>query len=226
MSYHKSASFVTLTYKDDAIPKNNSVSKDELQRFFKRLRIDLRDRKICYFACGEYGEQYQRPHYHAIILGIHPKEDQKLVDEAWGLGFTYFGSVTYDSCRYTADYIMKSFIGKKAKDFYGDREPPFSLKSIGIGKRYALDNAERLKKNRYITIRGRKIGLPRYYGKVLHLDPEDYMDEVIMRSMEAQEDLEKRAKRPASAGARAVSERKQREATIKSRISLRRKGLM
>lgn len=225
MSYHQHAAFVTLTYNDESIPKNNSVSKDELQRFFKRLRLELGNRRICYFACGEYGERLKRPHYHAIVLGLHPEEDRNLINEAWSLGFIETGTVTYDSCRYTADYVMKSYIGKKAKEFYGDRNPPFSIMSMGIGRRYALDNAERLKKNRYITIRGVKVGLPRYYAKVLGLNPEDYLNDVIRRNLEKKEELEKRAKNPNSAGARAVSERAQREATIKARISLRRKGL-
>jgi hypothetical protein len=75
MSCHDNAVFATLTYDDDHLPPDRSISKDELQRFIKRLRKELGDRKIRYFACGEYGETTNRPHYHAIIFGLGLTED-------------------------------------------------------------------------------------------------------------------------------------------------------
>lgn len=65
-AYHDTASFVTLTYNDDNLPKDFSVHKRELQCFFDDLqhRFKAHDgRKIKYFACGEYGGERNRPHY-------------------------------------------------------------------------------------------------------------------------------------------------------------------
>ena len=60
--------FVTLTYDDEHLPSDRSLVPRDLTLFFKRLRKDLGDRKIKYYACGEYGDTFGRPHYHAIIL--------------------------------------------------------------------------------------------------------------------------------------------------------------
>ena len=64
---HESAVFVTLTYDPDHLPEDLSVSKRELQLYIKRVRFAHEPRKIKYFGCGEYGEQYGRPHYHIFM---------------------------------------------------------------------------------------------------------------------------------------------------------------
>ena len=79
LPYHQSSIFLTLTYDDDNLPPNASLSKSDLQKFFKRLRKDLSyvDRKIKYFAAGEYGPKTNRPHYHAIVFGLSLQGDDK-----------------------------------------------------------------------------------------------------------------------------------------------------
>ena len=59
-AYHEDAIFITLTYDNDHLPADEAVSKNELQRFFKRLRKRLGDRLIRYYASGEYGETFGR----------------------------------------------------------------------------------------------------------------------------------------------------------------------
>ena len=90
------------------LPENASISKREVQLFFKRLRKSS-DKKLRYYACGEYGGRFGRPHYHAIVYGLLPdQETRALVKDTWGLGLVHVGSVTYDSCRYVAQYIRKN----------------------------------------------------------------------------------------------------------------------
>ena len=138
------ASFITLTYKD--LPENASISKREVQLFFKRLRKSS-DKKLRYYACGEYGGRFGRPHYHAIVYGLLPdQETRALVKDTWGLGLVHVGSVTYDSCRYVAQYIQKKIVGRDAAAEYGDREAPFALMSKKIGQKYALKRADQIKK--------------------------------------------------------------------------------
>jgi len=62
--------FATLTYDDEHLPKNSSLDKRDLQKFFKRLRKKYEPKKIRYYACAEYGEKSFRPHYHAAIFNI------------------------------------------------------------------------------------------------------------------------------------------------------------
>lgn len=47
------------------------LRKDHLQKFFKRLRKNT-GIKFKYFACGEYGHKYARPHYHMILWSDVP----------------------------------------------------------------------------------------------------------------------------------------------------------
>ena len=67
---HDENIFLTLTYDDEHLPKDNSVHKDEVQRFMKRLRKAVYPDKVRYFLCGEYGGQFGRPHYHVILFGL------------------------------------------------------------------------------------------------------------------------------------------------------------
>lgn len=71
---------ITLTYDTYKYDKNGniigenvsnlSLSKDDCQRFMKRLRKRFPKKKIKYLICGEYGKRTGRPHYHAIIFGV------------------------------------------------------------------------------------------------------------------------------------------------------------
>lgn len=83
LEYHKSAYFVTLTYNDEHVPTvyypdpdtgealpAHTLRKRDFQLFMKRLRFKFSDQKIRFFACGEYGPETMRPHYHVILFGL------------------------------------------------------------------------------------------------------------------------------------------------------------
>lgn len=99
---HEQNTFITLTYNDENLPKNQSIDVREFQLFMKRLR-KTHKQPIRYFHCGEYGqrckicnyskpiclkqgqEDYKphqfhsgigRPHYHALLFGIEFKDKQ------------------------------------------------------------------------------------------------------------------------------------------------------
>lgn len=69
---HKDNCFLTLTYAPEFLPADGSLVKRDLQLFIKRLRKAFSGVKIRYFACGEYGEKFARPHYHLILFGFCP----------------------------------------------------------------------------------------------------------------------------------------------------------
>lgn len=73
---HKENCFLTLTYSPENLPEGGTLVKRDLQLFFKRLRKAFPGVKIRYFACGEYGEQFARPHYHVILFGLSPTDYQ------------------------------------------------------------------------------------------------------------------------------------------------------
>ena len=156
--------FTTLTYDPEHLPDNASLRRDDVVLWIKRLRKAAHPQKIKVFLCGEYGEKTFRPHYHAIIYGLPQctcsvRPDQpcqcggrSLAVKTWGKGgIDKFGSVTYESCRYTADYISKA---QTQKDTYIDREPPFLIISKGMGRKYAEEYAEELLKEKALPIKG------------------------------------------------------------------------
>lgn len=163
--------FVTLTYRDEDLPPNGSLDSTALTKYFKRLRKDLGDRKIKYYACGEYGDTYGRPHYHAIIFGLNAFTDKKVIESNWPYGWVKVGGVSYNSARYVAGYVQKKLYGKGAKE-YEDRGilPPFSRISKGIGERYVDKYWNKLYQQETVTVRGVPMGLPRYYQKKLDYD--------------------------------------------------------
>lgn len=173
--YYGSKFFLTLTYHPDSLPVSPkglpTLEKSALQLFFKRLRKRLGKTKIKYFACGEYGERTERPHYHAIVFGWQPEDifqvrqkgDNKimssvLLSETWGLGEVTIGAVFDNSIYYVAGYVLK----KMGKQRLGDRLPPFLLCSQGLGLRYALDHIKEIE-GCDLRAGARRIATPRYY---------------------------------------------------------------
>lgn len=120
--------FVTLTYNDENLPlvmngEQGTLVPDDMTLFLKRLRDNQRyhyDEKIRYFYCGEYGSLL-RPHYHAIIYNLHLSDVtyygrskagnalylSEYLKECWGKGFVLISPVTWDTCAYTARYVLK-----------------------------------------------------------------------------------------------------------------------
>jgi len=173
MGYWSKKCFVTLTYDDENLPEDVSISRRELQLWLKRLRKNS-GKEIRYYACGEYGESFDRPHYHAILFGIG-SESVDLIREAWGKGFVKVGSVTRDSIQYVAGYVRKKLNGEKAEEVYKGRQGPFQLQSKCLGLKFALENAEQIQRDLGVSINGQHVGLPRYYRRKLDISQEDLM---------------------------------------------------
>lgn len=164
--YFSDVSFITLTYADEFLPIDGSLDKRELQLFFKRLRKSLVGRKLKYFACGEYGERYGRPHYHAVVFGLAVAEAQ-VVLESWGKGQVEVTAFKLARARYVAGYLLKEVDSRVDLNF---KVPPFALMSKRIGKRFAMANAVRILTDGKLTVNGQPVALPRYFRKLLDVD--------------------------------------------------------
>ena len=120
-SRHEHNSFITLTYAPECLPEDGSLHYEHFQKFIKRLRKRLwryeDDLKVRFFMCGEYGEQFSRPHYHAIIFGYdfpdkvfwsrnngYPLYRSRMLEELWPFGYCTVGDVTFESAAYVARY--------------------------------------------------------------------------------------------------------------------------
>lgn len=193
------AMFLTLTYNDVNIPKNGSVSKRELQLFFKRFR-KIFGEDIKYFSCGEYGEQSFRPHYHAIVFGVPIKRyidyDKNYIQfkrgnhtyfsiasKFWTNGYVVATSCSIDTIQYVCGYVLKKIKGYEKE--YHDRclTLPFQLQSQGLGKQFAFENAELIKSKLYLMYKGVKVSVPRYYRKLLGITSDDYFDVMVQQTI-------------------------------------------
>lgn len=160
--------------------KNNQVDRS-LQGFFKRLRQnhkrtkDIYEKvtngltpkdKIRYFACGEYGEQRHRPHYHAIIFNA----SEKAIMKSWTLGGVHIVKATEANINYTMKYVDKRYGTEQAKN----KEPEFSTMSEGIGENYINKFAQWHRSNLDVlyvqTETGIRIPMPKYYRDKIFSD--------------------------------------------------------
>jgi hypothetical protein len=236
---HENNAFITLTYDDEHLPIDGALDVNEFQLFMKKLRKvfavpkengdsgqndfshDEKDElgrkgKVRYFHCGEYGDQFSRPHYHACLFGVS-FPDQKLLkrvrenayytseilERTWGNGYAVIGELTFESAAYVARYCVKKINGKNADEHYTRdnpitgivrRLPPeyatMSLKP-GIGAGWLQEYVDDVYPWDEVIVNGHPTKPPRYYDKLYELDELEAM-ELIRRRRE--KDAKRRAK--------------------------------
>ena len=201
---HKHNCFLTLTYNDKHLPPHGNLQYRDVQLFFKRLRKKALGRKapivasgdkpqIRFYMCGEYGEKFDRPHYHICLFGIDFTDKKyhsttgsgsKLyrsptLELLWPLGFSSIGDLNFESAAYVARYVMKKITGHNAKKHYQKTDPNTGeiinltpefnqmSRAQGIGKtwldKYTKDVYNN--NNTHVIVRGKKTNPPKYYDK-------------------------------------------------------------
>lgn len=176
--------FVTLTYREDSLPRLDGVpylKKSDFQEFMNRLRNPLPGvhKFFRYFACGEYGTAEtgtHRPHFHIILFGVlddlvpfAPKRAHSAtVEKAWPYGLSEVSPVNSNVVAYVAGYVEK-----KQKDPNFDSYPvkPFLIMSTkpALGSSYLLKIKNPLKDRKVYGQFGscNSSGIPRAYLKKL-----------------------------------------------------------
>lgn len=211
---HPANAFLTLTYNNEHLPGNGSLQPDQVQRFMKRLRRAVAPQRVRFYLCGEYGEQFARPHYHALIFGWafpdrvehgrSPKGNilfrSPLLEDCWPFGYTSIGEVTRESAGYAARYVMKKITGEQASDHYHRVDPEtgeawsvipeynrMSLKP-GLGESWLKRYWKDVYPGDFVVIEGKKYKPPRYYDVWLEANhPEVHAEVVHKRMLHAQE---------------------------------------
>lgn len=186
---------MTLTYEKTG----PSLEPMDFTRFMYRVRRRLGPTR--FFACGEYGDESFRPHFHALLFGQTFDDPQpcgkdifssRLLSELWPHGFASFGGVSYDSAAYVAGYTCKKVTGQKAHSHYArvDTEtgeivqciPEFGRMSLKPGIGYPW--FEKYWKEVYlgrdaVVMRGGKsVPPPRTYDNWLAKFDEDRLEEL------------------------------------------------
>lgn len=208
---YQNSYFLTLTYDDEHLPKSGSLVPDDLQKFLKRLRRYVEyhgfDKKIRFFACGEYGDNFLRPHYHAIIFNLEISDLKRFstsfsgdiyytsetINQIWKNGYVIIGEVTFESCAYVARYVTKKMTGSQADFYYEGRQPEFVRMSRrpGIGSAWLDQYKSDVYPHDYIVIRdGIKVKPPKYFDKLFESIAPDEMSMIkSLRSVSGYESL-------------------------------------
>lgn len=181
--------FVTLTYDDEHLPKDYNLDYRHFQLFMHKLRKSVPGAGR-FFMSGEYGDDFGRPHYHAILFNCDFSDRifYKRIDgcdyftsaklsKLWGHGFVLIGDVTLASAGYVARYNLKKITGAAAGAAYQylsedgevfDRDPPFSRSSNrpGIGYEWFQRYHSDVFPCDFMVHNDAKFPVPRYYTKL------------------------------------------------------------
>lgn len=195
---HEHNAFVTLTYADEFLPVGGTLVKEDFQKFMKRLRF-AKHPGIRFYACGEYGDESMRPHYHAILFNCE-FNDLKLLkrtkrgdayyiskelEELWPYGNNVVAAVTFETAAYVARYVMKKITGRGLRNgeayqvtdtdgIVHVRAPEFCLMSRrpGIGAGWYQKFGDHTMTLDSVVINEKEVRPPRYYDSLYErVDP-------------------------------------------------------
>lgn len=213
--------FITLTYNDESLfsecKKHNFkcdhngeivsefdsfvLMKSHLQQFMKNLRryfeYHFNFTGIRFFACGEYGPSFLRPHFHIILFNC-PIPDltflksnfqgdvywtSEIIDKCWNSrGYHIIGNCNFSTCSYVARYMLKKQKGKST--YYDDLGlvPPFTLMSRapGIARDYYDENSKKIYFYDNLVITNSKgvaqrVKPPKYFDRLYDIDFPEHM---------------------------------------------------
>ncbi|MDD6223553.1 MAG: hypothetical protein PUB18_00945 [bacterium] len=220
---YKHNAFITLTYDNENIKLNKGINREtgeielvgnlvpnDLTNFMKKLRrhweYNYGEKNIRFYACGEYGSNTFRPHYHIICFNIDIPDlkyfftnksgdktyTSEIIEKIWGKGIVSIGEVTWNSAAYTARYVMKKIKGKNAKEQYEEMGilPEFVRMSRkpGIARNFYEDNKEKI----YLTD---EVIVTNKNGLAMKAKPSKYFDRLYdLDSPEAMEAIKKARK--------------------------------
>lgn len=196
---HESNVFVTLTYNDECLPLDYSLDYRHFQLFMKRLR-KLKG-SVRFYMCGEYGEKFSRPHFHACLFGVEFEDRyfwrtsksgcdsyrSKTLEDLWGMGDCELGDVTFQSAGYIARYCVKELTNAGVEWILDpetgemiERPREFTRMSLkpGIGATWY----EKYKKEVFpldrVVMNGIEMRPPKYYYEMLKNEPGTMADDV------------------------------------------------
>lgn len=167
-----SSFFMTFTFSDEFL---TDLDKKYFSNRIKLLRkyLSLNNISLKYYAIGEYGSKYGRPHYHMLCFldsYLSDSDFYNIISRVWKNGFICIEPVSDARIHYITHYhvrpkesVNKQFTGKS-----------FCLMSKGLGLDFMtaekLDYLRNGKKVIVHDIFGNSFLLPRYYRKKFGID--------------------------------------------------------
>lgn len=160
------SSFITLTYSEAGIPASGSLYKREPQLFLKRLRKSVASLPTSkrlqlgieaptprYYCVGEYGEQWERPHYHLALFGCGI-EAGSLMERAWAcpkrgpLGWVDVKPFVPERAAYVARYTQKKSLWPYQPQDGRAREFALMSRKPALGRGALLRVADTIKRRK------------------------------------------------------------------------------
>lgn len=184
------AAFITFTYSPENLPiskysKYPTIRKKDMQK------CRMRYRKLCeikygrnlfpplkFLECGEYGSQYNRPHYHMLVINA----DLELLEKSWSIRNKPLGIVDIqtkfetNAIGYTCKYLTKL---DNEQQNYKRIEPEYVSWSRSLGIEFLTPQMKNwymsdTQNRTYIPMKdNRKMQLPRYYKNKLEFSEYD-----------------------------------------------------
>lgn len=188
---HEASLFLTVTYRDEWLPKGRSTCTRDMQLFVKRVRKKLKDVKFKYIACTEYGSEGGRPHGHFVFFGLdlppdavlhsvsgdRPLYTSEFYSHYWPMGHVLVGRADAGAVGYVAGYVVKKTANKSDPDAYTSVDAETGevfllererlLVSKGVGLSWFHKWRRDCFPSGTIVIDGRPRSLPRYFVKQL-----------------------------------------------------------
>lgn len=200
-SLYSNNCFITLTLNNDNLPDDWSLNKKIFQKFMKRLRKKFGP-KIRYYHCGEYGDEFGRPHYHACLFN-HDFSDRRFfkmsrsgfplyrsedLESLWKFGHSTVADMSFESAAYVARYCMKKINGPSSFEHYVNyvdlstgeyvlRQREYSTMSRrpGIANAWYEANKSDVYPKDSVSLRGKVFRPPAYFDRLFeHEYPDDY----------------------------------------------------
>lgn len=204
--------FLTLTYRDEFLPRFGSLDYNAPVLFMKRLRERFGS-GIRSFGCAEYGELLARPHYHICLFNFD-FEDKVLfkrsgenslyvsesLNELWPFGFATVGALTFESAAYVARYVTKKCTGRDSGSHYecvdgrsgevGEKAPERSVcvsRRPGIGREWYEKFGAFVREHDFVVLRGRRVRPAKYYDRLFDVfDPEGFALKKLQRARDGE----------------------------------------
>lgn len=188
-----SQAFITLTYNPYEIPLTGEIdengeeiftlAKNDLRLFLMKLRTEngrmnkasptllhygFKTKKMSYYAIGEYGDQFNRPHYHLILFNFHPAL-KDVIAKKWDKGFFKIAPVNTRRINYVTSYVITKNIQPT------DKQAPFCFISNGFGAEFLKSALKTFMQTEDLKVQhkdGRIMKMPRYYRDRILTTPE------------------------------------------------------
>lgn len=208
-SLHSESCVLTLTFAKDP----GTVRKKDLQLFFKRMR--KHGLSFRYFAVGEYGENFTRPHYHVILFGKDFREDRypwkrskkgillyrsPTIEKHWTLGHSDVSDMSMEAAGYCARYTMKKIQGDLAdehyvREFHGVEipvNPEFMVcsKNPALGLGWIQKYWDEVFPLDHVIYKGKECPVPRYYFRWLLANQPKVAEQVMLKRQQHYEEME------------------------------------